>query len=133
MTFHDLFQFSMTLVLARRCHFQKFSQLLLILVIFSTCLFNYVSLSYFVLALISAVTNLPNITSIFHHSPWLTFKFHDFLRLENEILKFNDFPGFSMTCTNPAIHVLFSSSKRMRHCGLKCGISTLSFPKLVDF
>ena len=44
----------------------------------NTCLF------YFVVALTSAVTNLPNITLIFQ----------DFPGLENEICKFHDFPGF---------------------------------------
>ena len=48
----------------------------------SLALFNHVSL--FVFALTSAITNLPNLTSIFHN----------FLGLENEILKFHDFPGF---------------------------------------
>ena len=44
----------------------------------------YLSLFYFVVALTSAVTNLPNITLIFQ----------DFPGLENEICKFHDFPGF---------------------------------------
>ena len=47
-------------------------------------LFNYSSLSYVILALSSAATYLPNKTYIFH----------DFPRLENEILTFHDFPGF---------------------------------------
>ena len=34
-------------------------------------LFNYLSPSYIILALTSAVTNLPNITLIFHHFPGL--------------------------------------------------------------
>ena len=45
-------------------------------------LFNYVS--FFVFALTSAITYLPNISSVFH----------DFPGLENEILKFHDFPDF---------------------------------------
>ena len=71
-------------------HFQKFSKLFLCLVIFFTyviqlnrhklwcptkcasfALFNYVSLSYFVLALTSTVTNLPNIILQF------SMNFHD--------------------------------------------------------
>ena len=91
------------------------------------------SLSYFVLALTSAVTNLPNITPVFHHSRCLTIKYYDFLGLENEILKFLDFPGFSMTCASPATHMLISSSKRTRRCGLERGTSKLSFPKYVNF
>ena len=47
-------------------------------------LFNYSSLSYIVLPLTSAVSNLSDIT--------LTF--HDFPGLENEILKFHNLPGF---------------------------------------
>ena len=47
--------------------------------------FNYSSVSCFVLALASADTNLPYITLIFHEFPGL----------ENEILKFYDYPGFS--------------------------------------
>ena len=35
-------------------------------------LFNYLSLSYFVIVLTSAVTNLTNTTSIFHDFPWPT-------------------------------------------------------------
>ena len=55
-------------------------------------LLNYSSLSYFVLALSSAVNNLSNTTWIFHDFqgptiPWLS-------RPGNEILKFHDFPGF---------------------------------------
>ena len=59
--------------------------------------FNDTSLSYIVLTLTSAVSNLSDITLIFHDFPWPTIKiilFHDFPSLENEILKFNDFPGF---------------------------------------
>ena len=57
-------------------------------------LFNYSSLSYIVLALSSAVTNLTNKTLIFHDFHGPTIKFLDFPGLENEILKFHDFPGF---------------------------------------
>ena len=56
-------------------------------------LFNYPSLSYIILALSSAVTNLPNKTLIFHDFQGPKMKFHDFPGLENEILKFHDFPG----------------------------------------
>ena len=34
------------------------------------------------------------INTIFHDFPWPTPKFHDFPGLENEILKFHDFPDF---------------------------------------
>jgi len=57
-------------------------------------LFNYSSLSYVILALSSAVTNLPNKTLIFHDFQGPTIKFHDFLGLENEIVKFHNFSGF---------------------------------------
>ena len=136
-------------------HFQKFSQLLLFLVIFSPCLFNYVSLSILdpstygfgnplhaqkssgsrliSILLCPCFDNLPNITPVFHHSRCLTIKYYDFLGLENEILKFLDFPGFSMTCASPATHMLISSSKRTRRCGLERGTSKLSFPKYVNF
>ena len=104
--------FSMTLVLAAALEIFK-TTLVLVIFLFSTdviqfnrhklwcpqkrvsfALINYVSPSYFVLALTSAVSNLPNITSIFYHFPWPTIKFDDFLSLENEILKCHDFPGF---------------------------------------
>ena len=55
---------------------------------------NYSSLSYIVLALSSAVTNLATKTLIFHDFQGPTIKFDDFPGLENEILKFYDFPGF---------------------------------------
>ena len=42
----------------------------------SIVLFNYLSLLYFVLALTSTVTYLPNISSIFHNFPWPAIKFH---------------------------------------------------------
>ena len=45
-------------------------------------MFNHSSLSYIFLALVSAVTSLPNIALCFH----------DFPGLENEILKFYEFP-----------------------------------------
>ena len=59
---------------------------------------DYSSLSYNVLALSSiCLTYLSNKTSIFHDFPgptWnLILKFHDFLDLENTMLKFYDFPG----------------------------------------
>ena len=56
-------------------------------------LFNYSSLSYFILALSSELTNLPAKTLIFHDFQGLKIKFHDFPGLENEILKSHDFPG----------------------------------------
>ena len=54
-------------------------------------LFNYSSLSYVILALSSAVTNLPNKTLIFHDFQGPTIKFYDFPGHENEIIKFHDF------------------------------------------
>ena len=66
--------------------------------------FNCSSLSHVILALSSALTNLPN----------KTFIFHDFLGLENEILKFYDFPGFLWSVRtlikNESLHVDFESS-----------------------
>ena len=81
--FHDSMTFPMTLVLAATLEIFK-TILILVIVFFPTdviqfrghnlwcppkrtsyALFYYVSLPYFVLALISAVTNLPNITSNF--------------------------------------------------------------------
>ena len=53
-------------------------------------LFNYPSLSYVILALLSAVTNLPNKTLIFHDFQGPTIKFHNFPSLKNEIFKFHD-------------------------------------------
>ena len=49
---------------------------------------------YFILALSTAVTNLPNKTLIFHDFQGPKIEFHDFPGLENEILKSHDFPGF---------------------------------------
>ena len=87
------------------CHFQKFSNCPCFGVLFdlkqlnrhklccppkcmpNVALLNYSSLSYIVLALSSAITKLLHKTSIFH----------DFPALENEILKFHDFPGFPWT------------------------------------
>ena len=57
-------------------------------------LFNYFSLSYISHASSSAVTKLPNKTSTFHDFQETTIKSHDFPGLENEMLKFLDFPGF---------------------------------------
>ena len=47
---------------------------------------SYFSLSYIVLALSSAVTNLSNKTLIFHDFPWPTIEFHDFPGLEMKFL-----------------------------------------------
>jgi len=52
-------------------------------------LFNNSSLSYIVLALTFAATNVQNIAKIFHDFPGPTIKFHDFPCLGNEILKFS--------------------------------------------
>ena len=57
-------------------------------------LFNYSSLSYISHASPSAVSKLPNKTSTFHDFQGPTIKSHDFPGLENEMLKFLDFPGF---------------------------------------
>ena len=57
-------------------------------------LFNYSSLSYNILALSYAVTNLPNKTLFFHDFQGPKIKFHDFPGLETESMKFHDFPGF---------------------------------------
>ena len=61
---------------------------------------NYFSLSYIVLALSSAVTNLSNKTFIFHDFPWPTIEFREFPGLENETLKFHDFPRFPWPVRN---------------------------------
>ena len=75
-------------------------------------LFNYSSLSHVILALSSAVTNLPNKTLIFHDLQGPTIEFHDFLGLENQISRLS---RFSMDSTNPdktwkLLHVDFESS-----------------------
>ena len=57
-------------------------------------LFNYSSLSYIILALSSAVTNLPNKTLIIHDFQGPKSKFHEFPGLANEILKFHNSTGF---------------------------------------
>ena len=41
-----------------------------------------------------AAMNVPHLTIIFNDFAWPTIKFHDFTGLENEILEFDDFPGF---------------------------------------
>ena len=67
-------------------------------------LFSHFALSYIVLDLSSAVTNLPNKISIFKDFQRPTIKFHDFPGLENAILRFHDsVPGFPITCTNPDV------------------------------
>ena len=64
-------------------------------------MFNHSSLSYIFLALVSAVTSLPNIA----------LRFHDFPGLENEILKFREFPEKTGPESVLVGHVL-------DHCGL---------------
>ena len=54
----------------------------------------YSSLSYIVLALSSAVTNLSYKTLIFHDFQGLIIKFHDFAGLEMKFLNSMNFPGF---------------------------------------
>ena len=75
-------------------------------------LLNYSSLSHVILALSSAVTNLPNKTLIFHDLQGPTIEFHDFLGLENQISRLS---RLSMDSTNPdktwkLLHVDFESS-----------------------
>ena len=57
---------------------------------------NYSSASYIILALSSSVPNLPRQPNF--NFPWLSMTdniiLHDLPGLENEILKFHDFPGF---------------------------------------
>ena len=55
---------------------------------------SLLSISYTVLALSWAVTNLPHKTLIFHDFEGPTIKFHDFRGLENKMLKFHYFSGF---------------------------------------
>ena len=102
MTFHnfyqDLFELSVTLGLA--VTFGNFQNLPSFRVVFDLtqlkrnklwcptkcvkfALFNNSSLSYIVLALTSAATNLQNITNIFPDFPGPTSKFHDFPGLGN--------------------------------------------------
>ena len=94
--------FSMTLVLA--VTFKVFKTILVFGMIFSTCLFNNLSLSYFGIC-----------------SNQSTEHYFSFPRLSR----------FSMNCTNPATHVLISSDKGMRQCGLTFGASTPNFPEWV--
>ena len=102
---YDLFQFSMTLssavIFENFQHFTCFS-IFFYLKQFNRnklwyppkcvpfALFNYPSLSYVIRALLSAVTNLPNKTLIFHDFQGPTIKFHNFPSLKNEIFKFHD-------------------------------------------
>ena len=113
MTFHkffrDLFTFSMTLSLA--VTFKNVQNFPCFKVFFDLkwfnrhklwcppkyvpfALFNYSTLSYIVLALSFALSNVANKKLNFHDFQWLKIKFHDFPGLENEILAFHDFPGF---------------------------------------
>ena len=93
--------FSMTLVIAATFeNFQNFTSFNIFFFTLNSLtekntLFNYSSLSYIILALSSAATNVPNKTLIFHDFQGPKIEFHDYPGLENEILKFNDFPGFS--------------------------------------
>ena len=110
MTFHELFPWPFLVFPDIRfsCHFRKFSKLYMFQHIFylkqinrnklwypTECvpfaLFNYSTFSYVILALSSAVTNLPNKTLIFHDFQGPTIKFYDFPGHENEIIKFRDF------------------------------------------
>ena len=55
---------------------------------------KYSSLSYIVLALLSAVNNLSHKTLIFHDFQGSTIKFHDFPGLEMKFLNSMTFQGF---------------------------------------
>ena len=115
--FHDLFKFSKTLGLAVTFkNFKNFPYFRVFLdfkefnrhklrppkcVPFA--LFNHSSLSYVVLALSPAVTNLSNRTLIFHDFQRPTIKFYEFPSLKNEMLKFQDFPGFPWPFHNPKL------------------------------
>ena len=46
-------------------------------------------------------------TSIFNNFPWLKINFYGFPDLENETLKFHDFPDFQMTHT-PLVKVFLA-------------------------
>ena len=72
---------------------------------------------------------LSNKALIFHDFGELKIQFHDFPGLENEMLKFHDFPFF-MTCTNPDQHVgrevmckgsilLLTGAQRLSHSQIK--------------
>ena len=63
--------------------------------------FNYSSLSYIVLALTSAITDLPNTIFTFYDFPGPTIEFHAFPDLENEN-EISCLSRISMTRTNPA-------------------------------
>ena len=86
------------------CHFRKIFRTFLGLRYFLTLNSDVLqnawclrfSLSYIVLALSSAVTNLPNETLIFDDFQTPIIKFHEFPGLGNEILKFHNFPGFPL-------------------------------------
>ena len=112
--FHDLFYFSTSLGLA--VIFENFQNFTCFSIFFDLkqfnrnklwyppkcvpfTLFNYSSLSCVILALSSAVTNLPNKTLIFHDFQGLTIKFHNFpgflwpVRTPQEgVYSMNDFP-----------------------------------------
>ena len=103
--FHDLFKFSKALGLAVSLkHFKTFP---CCRVFFDLKQFNRPKLQCpprcvpfallitpLYLTLSSAVTNLSNKTLIFYDFQGPTTKFHNLPGLENEILKFHDFPGF---------------------------------------
>ena len=112
--FHDLFEFSTSLGLA--VIFENFQNFTCFSIFFDLkqfnrnklwyppkcvpfTLFNYSSLSCVILALSSAVTNLPNKPLIFHDFQGLTIKFHNFpgflwpVRTPQEgVYSMNDFP-----------------------------------------
>ena len=112
MTFHDLFQVFQDLRFS--CQYQTFKTFTCFRAFFDLkqfnrhklwrslkcvpfTLLNYSSLSYIVLALSSAVTNLSNKTLIFHDFQGPTIKSHDFPSLEMKFIN----SRFSMTYTNP--------------------------------
>ena len=113
MTFHDLVSFSKLAVIFKNLKNFPCFRVFLDLKQFNGyelwcppkyvpfALFNYSSLSYIVLALSSSVTDLSNTDLIFHDFQGPTTKFHDFPGVEDEMLRFHELPGFTLTCTNP--------------------------------
>ena len=99
-------------------------------------LFNFSPLFYIVLVFTSTATyNLPN----FYEFPSPTIKFHwlcQFPGLENEILKFNDFPTLFITRTNSdtllnIFHSVFFKFKRERNRNNQHCHSIIVFGKII--
>ena len=62
---------------------------------FLTCLTFLSTFDLFAFLIYPQKVNYFSVT--FHDFPWPTLQFHDFAGMENEIIKFHDFPGFTMT------------------------------------